>query len=103
MHLGVRSDKNRRILKVFARKISQFGHIGTLLLIEPRKKKVVRDARSQLVHEIGRSNFARLFLPNSARNGISICSRNDLKISDFYLNPLLGVFPRVSTVLCLSF
>jgi hypothetical protein len=28
-------------------------------------------------------------LPNSARNGISACSRNGLKISDFYLNPLL--------------
>ena len=81
---------NQRILKEFLlRKLCQFYHIGTLLLIEPRKKKVVRDARSQLVHEIGRSNFARLFLPNSARNGISICSRNDLKISDFYLNSLL--------------
>jgi hypothetical protein len=31
---GVLSDKNGRILKVFARKFSQFGHIGTLLLSE---------------------------------------------------------------------
>jgi hypothetical protein len=56
--LGVRSDKNRRILKVFARKFSQFGHVRTLLLIEPRKKNGMRDALSQLVHEIGRYNLA---------------------------------------------
>ena len=44
------------------------------------------------MHEIGRCNFARyFFLPNSARKGISACSRNGLKISDFYLNSLLLV------------
>jgi len=43
------------------------------------------------MHEIGRPNLAYHFLPNSARNGISVCSRNDLKISDFYLNALLPV------------
>jgi hypothetical protein len=40
----------------------------------------------------GRCNFAPyFFLPNSARNRISACSRNDLKISDFYLNSLLDL------------
>jgi len=60
------------------------------------KKNSVRDALSQFMHKIGRINFARyFFLPNSARNGISVCSRNDLKISDFYLNSLLEVLGKV--------